>query len=183
MVPGPATKCMVTTFEVPSNSSRLTALAFPAAALSGVMRGLQVTTSMPNAAPTLATRLPIEPKPITPRRSPANMGKTDSSSRQPPEEMSLFCSTKRFEAPSIKAHVNSAVVSFEGPPGVTAIGIFLESKALESKVPLRSPVNIKNFNLLKRAIKASLKGERSRTIAMASASLTASYKASSRRGS
>ena len=119
---------------------------------------------------------------MTPRRSPASMGNTDNWSRQPPDEMSLFSSTKRLEAPNIKAQVSSAVVSLEGPPGVTATGIFRESKALASSVPLRSPVYIKNLSLGRRAIIASFNGERSRTIAIASASLTASYKASSRSG-
>jgi len=142
-----------------------------------------VTTSMPKALPTRATRLPIAPRPITPRRCPESIGRRDSASRQPPDAISLFSSIKRFDAPRINAHVNSAVVSFDGPPWVHAIGIFLETSALASNVPLRSPVNIKNFNLGKRAIMASLNGERSRTMAIASASFTASYKASSRKGS
>ncbi|WP_231971409.1 hypothetical protein [Polynucleobacter necessarius] len=90
--------------------------------------------------------------------------------------MSLFSSMIRLDAPRIKAHVSSAVVSLEGPPGVHAIGIFLETKADASRVPLRSPVNIKNLSLGKRAIIASLNGDRSLTMAIASASFTASYR-------
>ena len=174
LVPGPATKCMDTTLDVFKSSSRLTAFAFSAAARSAVIRGLHATTFMPNAAPTRATRLPIAPKPIMPRRSPESMGKTDMASRQPPEEINLFSSIKRFDAPRMSAQVSSAVVSLEGPPGVHAMGMFLETNADASRVPLRSPVNIKNLSFGKRAIIASLKGDRSLTMAIASASLTAS---------
>ncbi|MNX93940.1 hypothetical protein D3C86_1261540 [compost metagenome] len=136
------TRCRLTTREVESSASRLTAVTPSAAARSGVMRGLHVTTSMPRALPTRATRLPISPSPIRPSRSPCSTPGSGSASagRQPPRRIVAICISSWRVAARISAHVISQVLSLDGPHSVLATGMPRARSASTSSVVLRVPV-------------------------------------------
>jgi hypothetical protein len=77
--------------------------------------------------------------------------------------------------------VSSVVLSFEEPISVCATGMPRAAIAFRSSCVLRVPVKTKSLSFGSRAMSSAVKGVRSRTRAMASASRIASSNAAPRR--
>jgi hypothetical protein len=128
---------MVSTSARLNNSSLLTYLAPARWAPSRVRLGLHAMTSMPKAAPTRATRVPIRPTPSTLNTAPPSWRPTDVC--QPPARTDEVSSTIRRAAARMSAQVSSTVDSTEPPVVLTWMP--RSSAAMVSIEALNGPVD------------------------------------------